>query len=178
MSAAVTGTGIFKNNIVTKLLNFVKSLLGSILHYANCKKSFLKNLNKFLDIKNKIWKFQMNNQNNEKIKDQKKRELYKDVNLTKIKLNWYILFKKAIQFFSKNSAHIEAVRNDELERVHFFLLPCCHYLPKETKVDFHDKVNRASVKSKVTDLVDHSLKIIEIAKHEEMYNFKRKIKLN
>lgn len=43
MSAAVTGTGIFKNNIVTKLLNFVKSLLGSILHYANCKKSFLEN---------------------------------------------------------------------------------------------------------------------------------------
>lgn len=28
----------------------------------------------------------MNNQNNEKIKDQKKRELYKDVSLSKIKL--------------------------------------------------------------------------------------------
>ena len=32
-----------------------------------------------LDIKTKIWKFQTNNQSNEKVKDQKKRELYKEV---------------------------------------------------------------------------------------------------
>ena len=42
-------------------------------------------------------------------------------------------------------------------------------LKKETKNEFHDKVNRASAKSKVTDLVDNSKKIIEISKHEETY---------
>lgn len=40
MSATDSGTGLFTNNIVTQLLDFVKSLLESILHYAKCKYSF------------------------------------------------------------------------------------------------------------------------------------------
>lgn len=45
MSASDSGTGLFTNNIVTQLLNFVKSLLESILHYVKCKEFFLKKIN-------------------------------------------------------------------------------------------------------------------------------------
>lgn len=40
------------------------------------------------------------------------------------------LTKEAMQFFSRNSAHIEVQRNGEVERVRFMLLPYCHELPK------------------------------------------------
>lgn len=31
-----SAVGLFKNNIVTQILDFVRSLLESVLHYANC----------------------------------------------------------------------------------------------------------------------------------------------
>ncbi len=43
------------------------------------------------------------------------------------------LVREARKFFAKNSATIEIARNRHLERVHFILLPFCHYLPKETR---------------------------------------------
>lgn len=39
--------------------------------------------------------------------------------------------KQAVRFFAKNSATIEVIRDNQLERVHFILLPFCHNLPKE-----------------------------------------------
>ena len=80
-SVESSGVGLFKNNIVTQLLDFLKSLIESVLHYAKCNlnKNLPKYFEKNLDITTKIWKFQTNNQSNEKVKDQKKRELYKEV---------------------------------------------------------------------------------------------------
>lgn len=77
------------------------------------------------------------------------------------------IFKETLKFFAINSAHIEVLRNNKLERVHFFKLPHCHYLPDETKTEFHDSVSRDSVNAKISDLVDESQKIIGICKHEE-----------
>jgi inositol 1,4,5-triphosphate receptor type 1/inositol 1,4,5-triphosphate receptor type 3 len=77
------------------------------------------------------------------------------------------IFKETLKFFVSNSAHIEVVRNNQLEKVHFYKLPHCHYLPDETKLEFHDTVSRDSVNAKISDLVDESQKIIEICKHEE-----------
>lgn len=65
-----------------------------------------------------------------------------------------------------NSARIEVVRDDALERVDFILLPYCKQLPKETKNRFNNKVDRQSTKTKVDDLISNSDQIIEICKHE------------
>lgn len=48
------------------------------------------------------------------------------------------LIKEAMEFFSKNSAHIEVVRNKNIEKVHFILLPYCHELPKVV-ISFQEK---------------------------------------
>ena len=40
------------------------------------------------------------------------------------------LVKEAFDFFSRNSAHIEVVRNKKLEKVHFMLLPFCKEIPQ------------------------------------------------
>ncbi|KRX06791.1 MIR motif [Pseudocohnilembus persalinus] len=77
------------------------------------------------------------------------------------------ILKQAIQFFNKNSAHIELVRDNKIEKVHFILIPFCHYLPKETKQKFNDNVNRDSIHSKITGLLEQTPHIIQIMKHEE-----------
>jgi len=46
------------------------------------------------------------------------------------------LLKRALNFFSVNSAHIEVVREEKLDIVSFILLPYTHCLPKETKTFF------------------------------------------
>lgn len=35
-SVELSGVGLFKNNIVTQLLDFLRSLIESVLHYAKC----------------------------------------------------------------------------------------------------------------------------------------------
>lgn len=77
------------------------------------------------------------------------------------------ILRKAFNFFQDNTAHIDVVRNDKLELVYFMLLPYCHCLPKDNKIEFHENVDRQSVKSKVSDLVAKSDSLIEICKHEE-----------
>jgi len=37
--------------------------------------------------------------------------------------------KEAWRFFGKNSAHIEILRNDDVEKVYFILNPICQFLP-------------------------------------------------
>ncbi|EAR98945.2 MIR domain protein (macronuclear) [Tetrahymena thermophila SB210] len=78
--------------------------------------------------------------------------------------------KKAFLFFCENTAHIDIVRNGEVEVVFFHIMPYMHHLPKEKKTDFHDEVDRQSVKSKVEFLVAKADELIEICKHESRLN--------
>ena len=55
----------------------------------------------------------------------------------------------AFEFFFNNTAHIDVVRNNNLELVYFILLPYTKSLPKEKKTEFHETVDRSNVKSKV-----------------------------
>lgn len=142
MNVSSKGLLNLKDNIFGQIIEFVQSILGSLYHYAEWVRIKLKKLN---------W---VPSSKDEKSKEKAKKEIYKE----------------ALRFFDKNSAHIEVVRNDDLEVVHFIILPFCHYLPKETKIDFHENVNRTSSKSKVSDLNDAAKKLIEIAKHEQKFN--------
>ena len=45
-------------------------------------------------------------------------------------------------------------------------MPYCHYLPKETKTEFKNKVNRDSTYAKIADLVKECDSIQEVCKHE------------
>ena len=72
-----------------------------------------------------------------------------------------------MQFFSKNSASIEVIRNGKLERIVFYKLSYLNYLPKESKTEFHESVDRDSVNSKISGLIEKADDIIDICKHEE-----------
>ena len=124
----------FKDNIISQMLEFLRSLLEFLLNYAKFIKS----------------------------KFSKKHP--EDLNRPK---DYLVLYKEAFHFFAKNSAHIEVVHGDHLEKVYFVKLSFCHHLTKEAKQDFHSKVNRTSIKSKISSLVDNSRFLIELAKHEE-----------
>lgn len=82
------------------------------------------------------------------------------------KLELKLLAREALQFFAKNSAQIEVVRNEQLESLQFIVLPFCHDFPKERKVSFNENCNRTSVKSKVKDLATEIPIFIKVAKHE------------
>lgn len=77
------------------------------------------------------------------------------------------LFREAVQFFVKHSGNIEILRQNQLEKVNFIMMPYCHYLPKETKNEFHEQVNRDSPEAKKQYLKDQANRIIYICKHEE-----------
>ena len=77
--------------------------------------------------------------------------------------------KKAKTFFTKNTAHIEVLRIDKtLEKYYFYILPFCHSLDddKTTRTEFNESVNRISVKSKQTALMQKSKELIQKIKHE------------
>jgi hypothetical protein len=59
------------------------------------------------------------------------------------------MLQEAFFFFSEHSGHVEVSRNDKLELVFFFILPYMHSLPDEKKADFHENVDRSSIKAKV-----------------------------
>jgi inositol 1,4,5-triphosphate receptor type 1/inositol 1,4,5-triphosphate receptor type 3 len=77
------------------------------------------------------------------------------------------VFQESVKFFAKNSASIEVLRNGNLERIVFYKLSYCNYLPKESKIEFHENVDRDSVNSKISDLMDKANSLIEVCKHEE-----------
>ena len=80
--------------------------------------------------------------------------------------------KNTVNFFAQKTAHIDVVRDNKLETIYFILLPYCFAFPKDKKILFHDNVDRSSVKSKVTYLVQQSEPLIKILKHEEfLQNF-------
>lgn len=77
------------------------------------------------------------------------------------------LKSKALSFFKRHSAHIEIQRDGKFYKVFFPLLPECYNLPKTIKREFHEKVNRTSVKSKVSGLMDESSYFINVIIHEQ-----------
>lgn len=74
---------------------------------------------------------------------------------------------KALNFFKHNSAHIEIQRDNKFYKVYFPLLPECANMPKTEKQEFHEKVNRTSVKTKVSGLLDESGYFINVMVHEQ-----------
>jgi hypothetical protein len=78
-----------------------------------------------------------------------------------------MIFSESVQFFSKNCASVEVIRNGKLERIVFYKLSYLNYLPKETKTEFHESVDRDSVNSKISGLIEKADDIIDVCKHEE-----------
>lgn len=89
------------------------------------------------------------------------------------------LFKDSMKFFTKNSAHIEVLRDDKmLEKVYFYLLPFCSGLDKGTKTEFNKAAKRISVKAKVTSLLTDSKELIKKMKLNYQINlYLNKIKV-
>ncbi|KRW98864.1 MIR motif [Pseudocohnilembus persalinus] len=80
------------------------------------------------------------------------------------------MLKSTLKFFYKNTAHIDIVRDDQLEQIFFIKLPYTLFMPKEKKTEFNNNVSRTNLKSKVEGLVEKSYEYIEICKHEEYLN--------
>ncbi|CAD8132784.1 unnamed protein product [Paramecium pentaurelia] len=144
---------LFGDNIIGQLVSFVMSFANSWIDLMN-------------QIKKEAQK-QIANQNQgpdqqDKQKKEKHAEQKEEKKAEKLKQA-----KRAFDFFYKNSASIEVVRNNEIEIVYFILLPYTNNLPKEQKVEFHENVDRSSTKSKVQFLVQESERLIEICEHEE-----------
>lgn len=77
------------------------------------------------------------------------------------------MISEALRFFGKYVAYIEINRNNRLFRQYFPILPHCLFLDNSLKTWFHNNVNRLSVKSKITSLINHSKDMINTMKHEE-----------
>lgn len=58
------------------------------------------------------------------------------------------------------------MRNNSIEKVRFILMPYHKELPKEYKTQFHETVDRISLKSKITGLIETTPSAIKVAKHE------------
>ena len=80
------------------------------------------------------------------------------------------LTREGLKFFAEHSAHIEVIRNKNIEKVYFNLPPYCHFLPKDVKVPFNDTVDRTTVQTKANGLVTNSNDIIKIMQHQERLN--------
>jgi len=62
--------------------------------------------------------------------DAQREEKVKEQRRIKKAIEYKMLLREAFDFFSKNSATIEVVRNQQIEKVQFLLLPFCLELPK------------------------------------------------
>ena len=78
--------------------------------------------------------------------------------------------QNALAFFKQNIAHIEIVRDNNLYRVFFPLLPITRFLPKSRKTEFHENVNRESTKTKISNLMKDKDDFIRTMNHEEKLN--------
>lgn len=65
-------------------------------------------------------------------------------------------------FFVKSSASVEIVRNNNIERVYFRVLPVCHNLPLKSKEDLIRQVNRETQKTKIQDFYERSEDLLEV----------------
>jgi hypothetical protein len=75
--------------------------------------------------------------------------------------------KKSISFFRKHTCHIDIVRDEKIYTVYFPKIPYCMLLPKDSKNDFHNDVDRTSSKTKLSFLMDETKKLIKTMEHEE-----------
>jgi len=77
------------------------------------------------------------------------------------------LIKQSVLFFKEKVAHIEILRNNNIEKIYFPIIPCCKHLAKDLKNEFNEKVNRSSTKRKLADLMKASDNLIQNMHHEE-----------
>lgn len=78
-----------------------------------------------------------------------------------------IQLSEAFEFFNRNTCNIEIVFKGVIFKTYFWLHPVCSYLTTEAKVDFHNKVDRTSEKSKINYLVSISDEMIEDMQYEQ-----------
>ena len=76
-------------------------------------------------------------------------------------------YHEGLKFLLKHSAHIEIVRNDKVEKLHFLKLPFCACLTNNEKGKFNEEVDRSSTNSKISSLLSAAYDIIEKIKYEE-----------
>lgn len=57
-----------------------------------------------------------------------------------------------MDFFERNSAQIEIIRDKKLEPIFFILLPIIYQLGEPTKIEFNEGVDRSSTKTKINSL--------------------------
>lgn len=69
--------------------------------------------------------------------------------------------KEAFDFFSNIMAHIEIVRDNQIQKIYFPMLPFCKYISQDLKRKFNEQVNRESTKTKLADLMDNSDMLIK-----------------
>ncbi|KAL4438400.1 hypothetical protein ABPG74_009439 [Tetrahymena malaccensis] len=78
--------------------------------------------------------------------------------------------QKAVKFLFKNTAHIEVLRNGQIEIIYFQLLPFCQRLPKDKKKEFNEQVDRSNEKAKVTGLMTQADYLLDVCRQEENLN--------
>ncbi|CAD8210359.1 unnamed protein product [Paramecium octaurelia] len=138
---------LFMDSLIGQLFTFAFAIIGGVLTTISQAKNYLQ---KAVErIGQKIDSTEIDKKN------QKQKEINQEI------------FRETIQFFAYNSAHVEVVRNNQIERIQFYKPPYCKYLPKERKKEFHETVNRDSTNSKISDLIEQTDSIIEVCKHEE-----------
>lgn len=100
----------------------------------------------------------------------KKNEEMEELKQIQEKIEKKQIQQDSLAFFKKNIAHIEIIRNNNIYKVYFPLLPITRFLPKSLKNDFHERVNRDSTKSKINDLMREKDSFIRTMIHEEKLN--------
>ncbi|EGR32738.1 MIR domain protein [Ichthyophthirius multifiliis] len=145
------------DNIIGQLISFSRSLIESVLNYMQQVQQMSEQAAKKLQ-KTKI------------SSEEQKQELEKKATERKT------ILKKAVDFFAQNTSHIDIFRNEQLELVYFIRLPFILCLPKEQKINFHQKCDRTNIKSKQLDLIKEASEIIEICRHE--YRLKKLFQTN
>lgn len=78
--------------------------------------------------------------------------------------------RNAFKFFCENTVSIEFVRDEQISRAFFPLLPFCKLLPKESKIDFHNSIDYNNHKGKLRSLMEQSDFMINVMQHEEQLN--------
>ena len=75
--------------------------------------------------------------------------------------------KDAIMFYYKYTKSVEVLRDNNLEKDYFYVLPYCTRITETMKSEFLASVNVESSKTKVTDLIVESQNMIIRLQYEE-----------
>ena len=144
----VVGNLLSNITILNQGLSFGKSFLNTGFEYA---KKFKKN----------VVAIATDSPTAKQKADQEEKDKYNSL------MQFKFLKTRALEFYKKHSAHIEIFRYNKFYKLYFPLLPECINLPKTIKREFHEKVNRNSVKTKVSGLMDEADYIINVIIHEQ-----------